>query len=354
MNDFFMENDADLRKFAAMSQSVGRRCDYVQGGGGNTSVKLSDGLMAIKASGYCLKDITERNAYAVLNGKAIKTFFQDHSLSDFADAEKEGAAFVKEQIKVIEGLPQLRPSVEAGFHSLLDRFVIHSHSVYANLAACTDECRDIITKAFDGASYAWGLVPYVDPGVQLSFYIRDEINRVESTCGMKPAVIVMQNHGLIVHSDEEETCLSLHEDANKRLASVFGLDEDVYPKVSIAEEKEGLLHSNTAYVKEQLLSGDYSLNQLLKEPLYPDQLVFFTGTLGESVEIDWGTGAVDYHLPKKTAETMEETLTAVLFIMDHIRQAGYHLATMGDAAKAFIANWESEKYRKGLAGGSDT
>ena len=38
------------------------------------------------------------------------------------------------------------------------------------------------------------------------------------------------------------------------------------------------------------------------------------------------------------------------FVMEHIRKAGYELSTMGEAAKKFIANWESEKYRKSLAG----
>ena len=50
------------------------------------------------------------------------------------------------------------------------------------------------------------------------------------------------------------------------------------------------------------------------------------------------------------ALTLTETLTAVFFVMEHIRKAGYELSTMGEAAKKFIANWESEKYRKSLAG----
>ena len=37
-------------------------------------------------------------------------------------------------------------------------------------------------------------------------------------------------------------------------------------------------------------------------------------------------------------------------IMETIRKNGYTVSTMGEAAKKFIANWESEKYRKSLAG----
>ena len=35
---------------------------------------------------------------------------------------------------------------------------------------------------------------------------------------------------------------------------------------------------------------------------------------------------------------------------DVYKRQGYELSTMGEAAKKFIANWESEKYRKSLAG----
>ena len=45
-----------------------------------------------------------------------------------------------------------------------------------------------------------------------------------------------------------------------------------------------------------------------------------------------------------------DTLAAVLFIQEQIEKKGYTLSTMGEQAKRFIANWESEKYRKSLLG----
>ena len=54
-------------------------------------------------------------------------------------------------------------------------------------------------------------------------------------------------------------------------------------------------------------------------------------------------------MKEKNAQVVAETLTAVTFIMDTIRENGYTVSTMGEAAKRFIANWESEKYRKALA-----
>ncbi len=195
MTDFMTKNKETLEQLAAMSQAAGSRSDYVQGGGGNTSVKLADGLMAIKASGYCLSDIRPDKAYAVLDYEALRRFYYGNEPAQLADVEKLGSACAKENTKLIEGMDALRPSVEAGFHSILKTFVCHTHSVYANLAACSTACCEIAEKAFNGADYTWGWVPYTDPGANLTFAIRDELRRVGEKTGKVPSVILMQNHG---------------------------------------------------------------------------------------------------------------------------------------------------------------
>ena len=63
---FFSENQQALKDFVRMSQAVGARADYVQGGGGNTSVKFLDGKMAIKASGF--KPVSYTHLYFFARG----------------------------------------------------------------------------------------------------------------------------------------------------------------------------------------------------------------------------------------------------------------------------------------------
>ena len=96
----------------------------------------------------------------------------------------------------------------------------------------------------------------------------------------------------------------------------------------------------------------------MTQPLYPDQMVFLTDTFyldqsslsaGQAIA-SVKTGEMLMLMDEKKALTLTETLTAVFFVMEHIRRSGYGLSTMGEAAKKFIANWESEKYRKALAG----
>ena len=67
MPTFASTHASKLAEYASMSNTAGKRSDYVQGGGGNTSVKFDDTLMAIKASGFRLDQITPDNAYAVLD-----------------------------------------------------------------------------------------------------------------------------------------------------------------------------------------------------------------------------------------------------------------------------------------------
>ena len=358
MSAFFEKNAEKLKNFARVSQSVGARADYVQGGGGNTSVKLADGLMAIKASGYCLKDIRENKAYAVLDYAKLRAFYNESNPADFEDVEKAGSSKAKEYTQTIEGLDALRPSVEAGFHSLLDTYVAHSHSVYANLAACSKECLAIAGAALKDADYTWGFVPYTDPGARLTFSIRDELARVERETGRRPAVIFMENHGLIAHHDDPDECLRIHSDVNARIAAAFSLAPDAFPPVAVKEIGGGLVEADAPYLSEQIASGDFSEKFFLESPLYPDQLVFLTGAFRMTAEkpeegccsADPATGRAVFNMPASKAQVIAETLTAVVFICRHIAASGYTLSTMGEAAKAFIANWESEKYRRSLAG----
>ena len=345
---FFSENQQALKDFVRMSQAVGARADYVQGGGGNTSVKFPDGKMAIKASGFKLSDIQESEAYAVLDAAALREFYNAHEASEFEDVEKAGSERAKELIVAVEGLKALRPSVEAGFHSILDTFVAHSHSVYANLAACSANAREIVAEIAKDAPYAIGFVPYTNPGAKLTFSIRDEIRAVERATGKKPSVIFMQNHGVIAtHADADE-CVRIHDDINARVRAYFGAKE--YPKIELNGN-----FSATKGLKERLASGRFGEEELLKNPLYPDQMVFFADTLFLTDEAPApgkaslkSDGAVEYNMDAGKAVVIEETLAAIVYIIDGIEAKGFTVSTMSGAAQQFISGWESEKYRKSL------
>lgn len=347
MKTFFEQYNHLLHDYARLSQNTGARRDYVQGGGGNTSVKLDETQMAVKASGFCLGDVTERSAYAVMDYASIRAFYNGSEQTMFEDVEKAGSERAKAGTLSIDGLAQVRPSVEAGFHSLLGRFVIHSHSVYTNFACCAVEMKQILTKALVGTDFSWGIVPYIDPGARLSFAIRDELARVKEETGRQPSVIFMQNHGLIVHEETADACLTLHDEVNKRLCDYFGVAPDSFLQLDLER-----------YIVDRLRTRKYESTFFIDTPLYPDQMVFLIGTLAfgagtpdaGKILLDLSNGKIQSAAGEAQTRVVTETLAAVLFIEEQIGRKGYAVSTMGEQAKRFIANWESEKYRKSLLG----
>ena len=65
-----------LKAYVWISQTLGKNPAYVQGGGGNTSAKLNDTEMVIKASGFRLDQITEAEGYVPVNYKEIRRDFE--------------------------------------------------------------------------------------------------------------------------------------------------------------------------------------------------------------------------------------------------------------------------------------
>ena len=364
-NDFLIRYQERLDAFTHMSRTAGSRSDYVQGGGGNTSCKLDGRLMAIKASGFRLDQIAPDNAYAVLDYGELRSFYGNTDPASLDDIEKAGSAQAKDSTKTIEGLPALRPSVEAGFHSLLDTYVLHTHPVYANLLTCAAEGPTLAEKMMADIGETFAFVPYINPGAQLTFKVKEMREKAAAPDGRLPSVVFMQNHGLIATSDDAGECLALHEKVNRAAAAFFGISEKDWPQILVeplsGTEPGELYRSATPWLRERLLDTPWDLDFFTVQALYPDQLVFLSGQLGISqaeslsaAEIPASlkavifpkTGEVLYRCGRNEAKTIEETLCAILFITRTIRAAGYTVSTMSEAGKQFISGWESEKYRK--------
>ena len=95
----------------------------------------------------------------------------------------------------------------------------------------------------------------------------------------------------------------------------------------------------------------YTLRQLVMYFVRLGTLGFGGGEAktGE-ILLDLAKGTIRSGAGEAQTRVVTETLAAVLFIQEQIEKKGYTLSTMGEKAKQFIANWESEKYRKSLLG----
>lgn len=342
----------ELKELEHISQAVGNSPDLVQGGGGNTSVKLSDELMAVKASGYKLSQITPQEGFVVVNYKNIRSYYENVQLDSGIDYEKDSVEFVKNNIVELEGLKKLRPSVEAGFHSILKKYVIHTHSVYANIICCAENGKELVEKIFEGKGYTCLWVPYINPGFNLTLKIREGISECNKEQGSFPEVIFMENHGLIVNSDEYEKCIELHSEVNNLIKEYLKI-ESGFPEIKLEKADEDTYISKTQYLVDFFTNSDIDLGYFDKASLYPDQLVYLNGNIclngmDNKLNINTSTGEIVYKAGYQEALTIEETLLAYLYVIEKVKTCGLKLKTMTAEGINFINNWESEKYRKNL------
>ena len=341
-----------LKELVLISSSAGSRSDYVQGGGGNTSVKLDDNLMAVKASGFMLKDISQNEGFVVVNYKNIKEHNEQINITKSCDFEKESSEYMQASVVPIKGLKPLRPSVEAGFHSILRKYVIHTHPVYANIICCSEEGRDLVDKIFNKKNYGTVWIPYVNPGFSLMLLMQKEVSRHVEEHGHSPSVIFMENHGLVVTADTASDCIKLHEEVNAHIRSFFNITER-YPFSGIVAACDGSYISKSEYLKDYFKGREITHAFFDDNILYPDQLVYMNGNVSvngteSKLNINTETGKIHYKTNEKEALTIEEILTSFVYVLENIQRNGLKLKAINNKGADFVRNWESEKYRKSL------
>lgn len=341
-----------LKELEYLSKAVGIPVDYTQGGGGNTSVKLDNELMAVKASGFRLKQITPREGYVVVNYKNIRGFYENVDMGQERDYGKESTEFVKSNIVDMGAPVKLRPSVEAGFHSILGKYVIHTHSVYANILCCTKNGRDSVEKIFKGKRYATAWIPYINPGFCLTLKINAAIKASMDACGKLPQVIFMENHGLIVTDDDARRCVELHTEINDSIREYLGI-RDAFPVIDIFKVDDNTFISKTEYLADFFKKNKITSGYFDEVVLYPDQLVYLNGNVSfngmdKKLNINTSTGEIIYKTGLSEAQTIEETLLAYIYAINEIKYSGLSIKTMTAKEIDFIRNWESEAYRKSL------
>ncbi len=348
--------DAKLQQMADMSQSVGKSADLAQGGGGNTSVKLNDNLMAVKASGYKLKDMTTKEGFVVIDYMKIRDYYDKVDLNKDIDYYKDSTAFVKKNTIQLEGLQEgMRASVEAGFHSLLLDYVIHTHSVYGNILSCTGEGKRIAEVLFGKCKYGYMWLPYIAPGFELTLGFKKSLDQVRDKDGNIPKIIFMESHGLVVTSDDYNECQEINDFVNSTIKDKMNLTED-YPYVGIEKIEENV------YISKSIVLNDYfqgtttymDATWFSDHILYPDQGVYLRGNISNDeaspnkININLETGKITYRTNYKEALTMEESIVAFIYIMEKARQNDLTIMTMLKEDVDFITNVEGVQYRKTL------
>lgn len=184
MLDFIQKFMMGLNDFIQISKIVGNNMELCQNNGGNVSVKVSDTIMIIKASGFEMKDIHGLNGHSVVDYKQISDGFKTGNIRD-------DWSLVRTVTEAVPLKEYKRPSMETGFHSHLVKYVIHTHPVYLNVILCLENSKEIVKEVFPDLNYVY--VDYKNPGFEISKSI---------TSNNADSVYFLANHGLIVAHDD--------------------------------------------------------------------------------------------------------------------------------------------------------
>lgn len=285
-----------------MGAVVGVRSDYVQGGGGNMSAKLPDGDLLIKASGVALKDVRQDHGLVELDPAQLRAYLAAQTGDEYP-AEADGARVLDKSMLGAAG----RPSMEAWFHVVGKKYMLHTHSVYANILTCAADAEErLMVKIFIDDYPRALFVPYVNPGVALGVAVYQRFTKWTEMHGVAPDMIFLQNHGVIVTADDGAACLALHEEVNTRIRNYLRITAP-YPPVD-------------DFISAMRAHRPKYLEQFLCTPLFPDQAVY--------------------------GERVPETMAASLYVRYQIEKRGWGLSVIPENLAAALVQMEAEKYRQ--------
>lgn len=297
-----LDNGPEL--LAKAARGAGSGPDLTQGGGGNVSVKIGAERMLVKASGSQLKDLTPSSGWALVNYGNIK-----RRIAAGPGGEGEFSDYICAQALPVRGVPPAKPSIETGFHALLNTAVVHTHSVYANILNMSEGGHELGRKLFPSAEF----VPYRSPGPQLCTAVN------ERAVPRGPQAFFLANHGLVVSHAGVEGALELNERINETIKRRLGLPP--YPAVVPAR---GLSAHNAAALAR------YGRAFMLENVLSPDQALYCSPEA-----LDGGADAV-----------VNEVLTALFYILDCIKAAGLKPRFLTGAEVAYFDTMKSGRYSR--------
>lgn len=338
-------------KLLQLTSNFIQRPDLIQGPGGNTSVKSDSGQMMIKASGYRFDEMNSGIGISFVNSKAISQYFFNIIPKNKDEDEKDMLAFISLNIlKDSVGDLYPRPSMETGFHAVLDSYVVHTHSVWSNLVNCSVVREVYLEKLRLMTGLEIASIPFVSPGFGLSYLITQCLKEADQNNQKRPEIFFLANHGIIAHSKDEETCTKNLMLIDKVIQDLFDLNSSSYPNVELTEASNQWI-PKTDFVNE-ILSKYRANSSFFEQVLFPDQIVFFSNQIsfsGAEVERKIQISdqfKVSYQGTYRDVLSVHETLTAYLFIYDTLQSNSIQIDLIGGQEIDYINQMDMEKHRK--------
>ena len=382
--------ETEMADLIEISRFAGERFDLVQAGGGNTSVKLDDGRIFVKASGMALSEVSSEADFCLLQWPNLVQFLSSCAADSITDAGDDTTTEILEaqaKVAVAAALSPTssgnrRPSIEALLHCLLGKYTLHTHPIAVTALVCRSDWQktvaDIFASAFPQYQEALFMVPYRTPGPALAVALLQQLKEKNWQPAIadkaRIAIVFLENHGLIVAGANKQVVMQITNEVTDKLASQLSFNLYRYKLVNFAS---ALVNQVCGTKWLAYLSDDRILQDALRrDPAYllascatPDQLVYCGARgmgLSEFDSPEAVQSVADYlkkfgHPPKVIisgehilllGQSLRKCRESEEVLRSHVMlQLGGELATMNYLAQSevdYLSNWEAEKYRQTL------
>lgn len=259
----------DLNELFDLCRYAGERFDLVQGTSGNASLHTPDGVMWLKPAGLSLSDLRSEEDLCQVSCEEPLLFISKHSSGTSAhDNQLEQKA--KDCVWTAAGKNR-SVAPETLMHCLTGPLTLHTHPPIVMSIVCQIGWREKIL----------GLVPeaicvdYATTGIHLAL----SLQRALTAHGWEPgkkAIIVIENHGLIVSGSSAGEVAATTDDVVGKLSFFIGVDWSRYRLSNrISELVQGVSEQPVCsfYCEDRVLLGAMKRNTslLLAQPVFPEQ-----------------------------------------------------------------------------------
>lgn len=315
------------KNFLDATKFIGSKIPFwVQGPGGNTSVKLKDketSQLLIKSTGLRLDQVNETTGLSLLNLDKVLlnynlAFLQQAQEQDYSDLIKN-----KENLSAYHNTLNL-PSMESGFHiSLSKKYVFHFHSLVSHFVFHElQKDAEKVKKWFkENTTYQCFLLPFCYPGLSLSKKLHENADY---------DIYFLDSHGVILNFDSADE-LNIYIELEKNFCAAFGLNN---------------LYKYFDKTVEQLLK-EFADTRIPFKSYFPDTLVFQTEIKQQLLthHSDQDTYSLRKDIAPASANLLEIWLaTLILYTTNN------DLESLGDEHMLSLRNMPTEVTRRNKVG----
>ncbi|MHC4124351.1 MAG: class II aldolase/adducin family protein, partial [Planctomycetota bacterium] len=240
----------ELSELINISKALGSDPAFVQGSGGNASVKTDNGkYMYVKASGIPLKGITVHNGWRKLLLDSVLAIAKDKTLKNLSPQMKD-SQFANRLLLSCDDKQDAKtmPSVDTCLHALLDKYVIHLHPDAVCSYTSAKNGKIELNKLFKNEKFPVLWVPYNHPGLTLAQKATELIKDYKVTFQRLPQILFFEKHGLFVSAKTYNGALRTTQNVIKRCNSKLTKPKTVKLKtISTSAIQEATLAIRKAY-----------------------------------------------------------------------------------------------------------